>query len=121
PRIELSSAQQEQPSDRKCDTQESLPRRRFVKKHDPGNGHDRRTASQNRRHGGERATLLEQQKECDRSRTNADAGQHRVENSFSSRFLVPSAHKPKKSEIKQDRQRGRCFNDKSTKAFTDVI
>src|SRR6266480_7639539 len=113
PEIELSPAKQKQPGDRKCDTQEALPRGGLAKKQNPGNCHNRSATSQNRRHGGERPTLLEQQKKGDRSCANADASQNRIEDSFSSRFLVPAAHEPKKCAIQQDRQCRRCLDNES--------
>src|SRR5438128_11457899 len=91
PEIELSPAKQKQPGDRKCDTQEALPRGGLAKKQNPGNCHDGSATSENRSHGGERRTLLQQQTKGERSCSNADASQNRIEDSFSSRLLLPAA------------------------------
>ena len=70
-----------------------------MKKHDPGDGHDRRAASQDGRYGGKRTTLLEQEKKGDRSRADAYPGENRIENSLGTRLLIPTVRQPKKREI----------------------
>src|SRR6266496_4117161 len=83
----------------KGNASEPLPRRCFVKKHNPRDGHDRRATGQNRRHGRKWTTLLKKKKECDCARADADAGKNGKENSLRTGLLIPTARQPKKCEI----------------------
>ena len=92
-----------------------------MKKQNPGDGHDRSTAGQNGGDGRERSALLEEQEECDCASADADAGENGIKDPSTCRSLIPTARQPKKSEIKQDRQRGSGFDNESAQSFADVV
>ena len=60
-------------------------------------------------------------KERNRSRAHTNAGQRRVIKTFVAKLLVPPAAEPKRGEIKQDRERRCCFDDKPAETVADVI
>src|SRR5213082_234648 len=57
------STEQKQTGDGESYTQQPLPRWRFVKKHDPGDGHDGGATGQNSGHGRERPAFLKKKEE----------------------------------------------------------
>src|SRR5437763_5905753 len=120
-RTEAAPTQQKQSCYFKRNADEPLPRWRFVKKQNPGDGHDRRATGQNRRHRRKRPALLKQEKERDRACSDADSSENGIENSLRTHLLIPTARQPKKRKVKQDRKCGCRFDNKSTETFADVI
>ena len=114
-------AQQKQTNDRKRNADYSLPRRCFVEKHDAGERHDGRAASENCRNGGKRTTLLEKKKEGDRAGADADTGQQGIIKTSSTEFLIPSSRKPEDRQVDQDRQCRARFDNKTPETFTNAI
>ncbi len=76
---------------------------------------------EDRWHGGKRPTLLKKEKERDRSGPYANSGQRRVTKTFTAKFLVPTAAKPKRGEIEQNCQGSDTLDDKSAQAVANMI
>src|SRR2546430_16065908 len=106
-------AQQKQTGDGEHNADKSLPRRRFMKKQNPGDRHDRCATGQNCGNKRERPAFLKKKEKRNRSRAHADAGENRIENSLRTRLLIPTARQPKKPEGNQDRQCGPGFHNKT--------
>jgi hypothetical protein len=67
-----------QPDQRQCDSQQAQWTRGLVEPDDAGYRHDGSSSRENRRHGRQRSTALKQQKERDGSRPNTNAGKYGV-------------------------------------------
>jgi hypothetical protein len=86
--------QQKQTNDRKCNADDSLPRRCFAEKQDSCERHDSGAAGKNRRNGGERTTFSKKQEKRDRAGTDANASKQGIIKTSSTEFLIPSSRKP---------------------------
>jgi len=113
-------AQQKQPSDRKCNADDSLPRWWFAEEKNPRDGHDGRAASKNCRNGGERTTFLEEKKKGDRAGADANASKQGITKTSATKFLISSC-KPENRHVDQDRQCRTRFDNETAKTFTDAI
>jgi len=92
-----------------------------MKKQDAGDSHDCRTASQNRGNRREWTALLKKQKECDRSRADANASEQRIIEPSSTEFLIPSSRTPEDQQVDQNGQCRAGFDNETAETFTNAL